>query len=171
VALAAPAFYVVLALGLVGLRRVPRALAVLGLLLTATAAIARTHVVPLKHDWRGAAAYVDARSEPDDLLVFEADFSETAFLRYSSGPQPRIRAFPPPQGTDEETVWGSPRRGVPPRDMTATFQAARRVWVILSDPPPGADARWSRRLAGWRPEEDARFRGIEVRLFRREPGG
>jgi mannosyltransferase len=169
VALAAPAFYVVVALGLVGLRRWARLLAIGGLVVTAAAAIARTHVVPVKHDWRRAVAFVEARVTPDDLLVFEADFSETAYLRYGDGPQPRIRAYPPPEGTTEATIWGAPRRGSPPRDMTAAFTAAERVWVIISDPPKGAEERWARRLEGWKREADERFRGIRVQLFSRDP--
>jgi mannosyltransferase len=168
VALAAPAFYLVIALGLIGLRRWARVLAITGLVVTAAAAITRAHVLPLKHEWRRAAAFVEARAKPDDLLVFEADFSETAFVRYGNGAQPRIRAFPPPEGTTEETVWGSPTRGAPPRDMTPALAAAQRVWVILSDPPPGADDRWARRLAGWKGKADERFRGIRVQLFSRD---
>lgn len=169
VALAAPAFYIVIALGLIGLRRWARVLALAGLVVTAAAAIARTQVVPVKHDWRAATAFVEGRAQPSDLLVFEADFSETAYQHYAKGPQPRIRAFPPPEGATEATIWGSPRRGVPPRDMTPAFAAASRVWLIISDQPPGAEERWERRLAGWRTEADRRFRGIHVQLFTRDP--
>lgn len=169
VALAAPAFYVVLALGLVGLRRAARLACLAGLVVTAAAAIARTQLVPVKHDWRAAAAFVEPRAAPDDLMVFEADFSETAYLRYAAGPQPRIRAYPPPPGTTEATVFGAPRRGVPPRDMTPALAAAQRVWVFISDPPPGAEDRWVRRLRGFTRELDVRFRGIHVMRFLRPP--
>lgn len=169
VALGAPAFHVVVALGLVGLPRWARVLAVAGLVVTSAAAIARTHLVPVKHDWRAAAAFVESRAAPDDLFVFEADFIETAYLRYGDGPQPRIRAYPPPAGTTEATIWGAPRRGSPPRDMTAAFTVADRVWLIVSDPPTGAEERWARRLEGWIREADERFRGIHVQRFRRPP--
>jgi nitric oxide reductase activation protein len=54
--------------------------------------------------------------------------------------------------------------------LSASIHAQRRLWLILSDVPPGTAERYARVLGmAWTPVagQAARFRGIQVLLLRR----
>lgn len=78
-----PAFLLLLGAGCVALRpRVLAPLALAGLLAVQSLSLARYYDEPRKEPWDRAAAYVDARLEPHDLVVFHPADAEMGFRYY-----------------------------------------------------------------------------------------
>jgi mannosyltransferase len=163
--LASPAFYLLVAAGLVALR--PRARLACGAAMAATAglSIALYFTTAVKHEWRSAARWVDAHVRPGDVVAFDADIGEDPFARYTTAPNTRIRLLPPGwDGAEGAFVGARARRGAT-LDVTPTLLGAPRVWVVLSDPASGSHDHYRRVIdAEWRTLDVRRFRGIEVRL-------
>jgi uncharacterized membrane protein len=168
VAFAAPPFYVAVAVGLVSLRPWWRRACVLVLGAGVLVSLVRYFTLPVKHDWRSATAYVEEHAAPSDLVLFEADFNETAYAHYATAAQPRIRLLPPPTDTDRQGIYGVARPGEPLREVSATVNSQQRVWLVVADPDPRVDARLRGHFAlGWHAKDRASFKGIELLLFTR----
>jgi hypothetical protein len=85
----APAFYLLVALGIAALARAVRALGpvLLGLLLLFN--LQGVHIqetTPFKSDFRAAAAYVAERIQPGDLVIFQIPYARHTFDYYYRGP-------------------------------------------------------------------------------------
>ena len=74
-----------------------------------------------RHDWRGLAAYVQQRAQPNDVFGFNAWHAQFVFDYYAAGPQPRVsvRADTPLDGpTAAELLNRAAGRG-------------GRLWLVL----------------------------------------
>jgi mannosyltransferase len=162
VMIASPAFVILVAAGIVHLSRVPRAIATAGVVATSVASLLLYFTTTVKHDWRSAAAWLDQQTRPDDLLAFDVDTGEEPFARYSRKDAPRLRLVLPERGQTAAFV-GTFNRLDPPRDVTSRVDAARRVWLVLSDPGDGSGGYYED-LLGKRflPRSQQNFRGIEI---------
>ena len=86
----APAFAILLAQGVAGLRIVWRPLgwiALAGLLALSGTGVWRQSHEPIKADMRATAAYVQAHRQPEDRIVFQMPYIRHTF-EYYAGPQP-----------------------------------------------------------------------------------
>jgi uncharacterized membrane protein len=135
---------------------------------------------PVKHQWREAAAFVEAARRPDDLLLFEADYNETAYAHYAGPAAPtgpagkvqRLRLMPPPaEAAEGAKIFGVSQVGAAPTDVSAEVTGQKRVWLILADAGRDQAERVRAFLAAARPAYVARppttLRGITVQLFER----
>jgi 4-amino-4-deoxy-L-arabinose transferase-like glycosyltransferase len=156
-----PAFDLAVAIGLLALAPRLRHAALAALAAAAVASTAVAREAPRKADWRHAVPAVEAEATPADVVAFDADFQETAYLRYGTDRVPHLRALPAPAGAGVP-LYGSAFRGDPPHDVSAQLRAASRVFLVLSDPAPGARARWKAALAGREIEEEREFFRIRV---------
>ncbi len=111
-----------------------------------------------KEQWREAAAAVDARARPGDVVLFDAGYGRRGFDHYSHAPALRKIAL----ASDVTSAAGAAEIAALPAD-------ARRLWVVRFQRPPGGqrvvDALAGRYRLGGR----AAFQGIELFLF--ESGG
>jgi mannosyltransferase len=82
-------------------------------------------------DWRSTAAYVMARAEPGDAIVFEPPHDRTAFEIYAL----RSGTPPPPEPVVPPDPWGSTRRLYTEVDGIELGSFAR-VWVVTRGPLP-----------------------------------
>lgn len=127
---AAPAFYLLAASGFVGMVRLGRkgALVALGLLLLVVVGDGRAlwhqATQPIKPDFKGAAAYLEQRYRPDDLIVFHLSYMADSFDYYYSG------AY---------DSWGAPapEGGLPENDLELLMRVNTKdhgtVWLVLSE--------------------------------------
>jgi 4-amino-4-deoxy-L-arabinose transferase-like glycosyltransferase len=168
---ASPAYAILVAAGLLRLPAGPRFACVAGIAATCGLSLHRYYTTFVKHDFRDATTYVDARIRPDDVIAFDADIAETAYRRYeSSGPR-RVRLVPPEPGASPLHFYGASKAREPVRDMTGEILAGERVWLVLSDVDQGSRGHYQELL-----ERDlhrissTKFRGVEVSLYGR-PGG
>jgi 4-amino-4-deoxy-L-arabinose transferase-like glycosyltransferase len=169
VLLAAPAFLLVVALGLVELGKGARLASVAGITAGAAVSLASYFGEAVKHDWRAVARAVDALARPGDVLVFDADIGETPFARYARGSNRRVRLLPP-DPAEPDALLGAGARGATPRDVTAELAAAPRVIALFSDPLSGSRGRYPLTFErDFRTVFVLRFRGVEVRVT--EPRG
>jgi mannosyltransferase len=124
---------------------------------------------PLKHQWREAAAFVEAVRKPDDLLVFVADHNETAYAHYAGPEGPhhdRIRLLAPAEDRPDR-LWGAFHDGDAPVDVTGLVRSRDRVWLFLSDAPAAAAQATQTFFARWTPGAATELRGIAIRLYQR----
>ena len=166
-------FYLFVAAGLMA---VPRTLALAsatvlaGAALTSQVSYLRT---PVKHQWRQAAALVEGQQREGDLLVFAADYNESAYAHYARKPATRLRLMPPPEGAPAARLHGAVKEGAPTTDLTDIIQGHRRVWLILSDADEltaeRARAFFTRPDGGWRAQPPVSLRGVTVQLFEKGP--
>jgi mannosyltransferase len=169
VLVASPAFYFLVAAGLVHLRPRLRTAVAAGMAITVAASLFFYFTQLWKHDWRGAAAYVQANLHEGDVLAFDADIGESAFARYAGEDPRRVRLLPPASPT---SVAGAPRfvgcssAHEPAHDVGAQLEAAPRVWFVYSDPQSGAGTYYADAFdKGWQRRGERSFRGISVRLY------
>jgi uncharacterized membrane protein len=161
--IAAPAYYLLIAVGLSELRATTRTAVAGAMALTAAVSLGFYFTRMVKLDWRAVAAYVSPRLQPGDVLAFDADFNETAFAHYA-GPDPsRIRLLPP--RSERDHFLGSSSAHEPPHSVDDRLESARRVWFIFSDPSKGAGDYYQKAFAGWHPLDERDFRGVEVHLY------
>ncbi|UCC63821.1 MAG: glycosyltransferase family 39 protein [Anaerolineae bacterium] len=151
---AAPAFYLLVAAGLAIAVRLGRggALAAGGLFLLIFVGDGRALLYqarqPIKPDFRAAAAYLEERYHPSDLIVFHLSYMEGNFAFYYGG---------------EYEGWGAPApgNGMPESDvdfyMRTNTSGHGTVWLVLSEPemwdPRGLVKAWLDAHALAPPEE------------------
>lgn len=120
---------------------------------------------PVKHQWRGAAAFVEAQRAPTDLLLFDADHNETAYDHYARASRGRVRLHAPPAGAAPGHLFGARHAGDDIVDVTALIQKHPRVWLILSDADEEAEERAQAFFARWRQGPSLALRGISIRRY------
>ncbi len=164
-AMGAPAFLLFVAAGLISMGPRRRAACAAVFMAAAVASLVTWYGRTVKHDWRSAVAYVEARARPGDLLLFDADFNETAYGHYAKGAQPRLRILAPPAGAGG-ILQGAAAAGAPARDVTARVLSSPRVWLLLSDAGGESRRRLGRFFAmGWRATARARYVGVDIEVF------
>lgn len=180
VILASLPFILFVAAGLEELK--PRGRALMGALIVAAMAASTLSYLsrPVKHQWREAAAFIEAVRRPGDLLLFDADYNETAYAHYAGPGQRRIRLLAPPAGFVElgaatGKLFGAHHEGAPTVDVSPDVAAADRVWLILADERPGVAER-ARAFLGrpparvavpWKAHAAMALRGITLQLYER----
>jgi hypothetical protein len=155
----APAFYLLVALGIAALARHVRALGpgLLGLLLVLNLqSIHAQETTPFKSDFRAAAAFVAEHIQPGDLVVFQIPHARYTFDYYYRG---RTYAW-------AEGLWTN--AGLSEADAGAALRAQTRgynaVWLVESE-----SEMWDSRglVRGWleahgRAETRAAFTRVDV---------
>ncbi len=156
-----PALLILLAQGTTALARIWRPLGIIALaaLLTVGGLAGwRQMHTPIKSDFRAAAAYVEARRQPGDLLLFQMPYNRIVY-EYYAGPQAAaIDGRYTNSGSTEAQVDEEMRRDV---------GDAPAVWLIASE-----DEMWDQRrlvrqwLEAWGEETDQQgFARVEVLLY------
>jgi hypothetical protein len=150
----APAFYLSAAAGLAALVRVGRAgaLAGAGLCLVVLLGDGRALVYqvtqPIKPDFQAAAAYLEGRYAPSDLIVFHLSYMADNFDYYFDGAFDGWGAPAPAGGWSEGDVDAS---------MRANTNGRETVWLVLSESdmwdPNGLIKAWLDAHAVAPPEE------------------
>jgi mannosyltransferase len=151
---AAPALYLLTAAGFVALARFGRsgALVATGLLLVILVgdgrALLHQATQAIKPDFRAAAAYIEERYQPGDLIIFHLSYMETNFDYYYEG---------------EFEGWGAPAAGSGLSqtdidwDMRTNTSGHDTVWLILSEAqmwdPQGLVKAWMDAHATVPPDE------------------
>ena len=161
----APAFYLLLALGLVSLQHFgswTRWVAVLlaGVILAGNGVnLWQQATLSIKSDFRAAAAYVRQHRSPEDLVLFHISYVRETFEYYYGDSSPSANGIPTDQETTEAAV------DVAMREQIGNHQT---VWVVLSEPE-----MWDRRgmTAAWleehaRAEMRADFARVSVIQYR-----
>ena len=161
--LAAPAYYILVALGLLHLEGFLRRIAGGLVLATCTLSLAFYFTTLVKHDWRGAASWTNGRFVAGDVMAFDADIGETAFAHYAGADEGRIRLLEPPTHAG---YWGTSPRKEPLHAVDQRLDAAQRGWCVFSDPQSGAGDYYHDLFArDWRQVDGRDFRGIEVQVL------
>lgn len=122
-----PAFLILVAAGVVALQRLwrPLGLLVLGTIVALNLADAAVQTAgPIKADFRSAAAFVSARAQPDDLLIFQIPYNRYTYAYYAGQPRQWLDGPYTNDGVSEAVVAEELARG------TAGYAA---VWLIASE--------------------------------------
>ena len=180
VILASLPFYLFAAAGLLALPQHLRT-ATAGVIVLAMGASTLSYLSrPVKHQWREAAAFIEAVREPNDRLLFNADYTETSYAHYAGASGQRIRLLPAPvspQGspgaTDEATrgadatprLFGAAGAGAPTEDVGVRLGGPGRVWLISADPDRDVAAQATAFFAKWTARPITSLRGIDIQLF------
>jgi uncharacterized membrane protein len=172
VILATVPFYLFIAVGLRALPRTPQVAAAVALAGVALISQASYLGRPVKHQWREAAALIEPQLREGDLLLFAADYNETAYAHYAGRPGkgPRLRLLPPPAPPAPAAsghLFGALAEGAPTTDLTDTVNRHRRVWLVLSDADEETAERARSFLGRWRSAPPVELRGISVLRFER----
>jgi mannosyltransferase len=176
-----PAFLILAAAGLTGLRIVPRVACVATILILSAVSIARYAALPLKDDWRSAARTILAQAAPAEPLLFDGDIEIVPFRYYAdrSG-----QAMPP------ELIGlrggGIARRGAMfgiryadghridevPQDLSDRLAGTPGLWLALCVPAESPE-QYSGFLEGmgYILEDQYQFSRIRLLHFSRRPSG
>ena len=160
--------YLLLAAGIAGLRRKPYILSALALIIVVNGSSLQEYYLRFtKEEWGQAAAYVAARTQPDDLLIFNATWVQIPFDYYFRAyARPVIKHGMPVDLFDRGILEPKMAESDLPR-LRDLISDKKRVWLIYShdwytDPQgliPAALAHDLRLLDGHR------FNGLEVWLY------
>lgn len=159
---AAPAFYLLLAMGLVSLRRIVPLPVFFGIFVLMNGlGTYEYYLYDDKEQWSDMVAYVDAQSRSGDVMVFAPDEQErlqTFFFMYSQGSLPGCSLTSPQQ--DAATLT---------RDLTACTAGHDRFWLVMRGQEKRTgnlrDFFFEREHATMQLNEQHDFRGIEAHLF------
>jgi mannosyltransferase len=164
-------FYFFAAAGLLELPQRLRTVAG-GLIVVAMGASTMSYLSrPVKHQWREAAALVESVRKPDDILLFNSDYNETAYAHYAgaaSAAVPRYRLLPGPAAIGDAAsppLFGATKAGAKTESLDAKVKARGRVWLITADPDRDVAAEVERFFSGWTARQDTSLRGIRVQLL------
>jgi mannosyltransferase len=135
-----PAFYLLLARGLGQIQRrsvIVFALCLVLLLWFNGQGIVQQASTPIKSDFRSAAAYVQERRQPDELVLFHISYVRYTFEYYYGDASPWAEGIPTNASTTEQAV------DALMRERTAGYDD---VWLVLSEPemwdPRGMTVAW-----------------------------
>ncbi len=163
--IAAPAMAILVAAGLDGLPRFSRLAVACAVASTSLLSLASYFTSTVKHDWRSAAAELDGKVRPGDVLVFDVDTGETPFGRYARSRAPRLRLLRPKQEA-LGVFFGSATRSEEPRDISLAVASAPRIWFVRSDPNDGSGDYYRGAFeAGFRSSTKLSYRGIDITLY------
>lgn len=171
VILAAAPFYLLVAAGLVALPRPAQVTAALALATVAVVSQGSYLTRPVKHQWREAAALIEPQLRPGDVLLFEADYNETAYAHYAGRPPklPRLRLLPPPAGTPPTAhLYGAIAEGAPTIDLSDLVNRHQRAWLVLADADEEAATRARTFLGKWRSAPPVELKGISILRFEKQ---
>lgn len=161
--LASPAYYILIAAGVVGGKRLARSLSAI-LAVTALVSLVTYFSLQVKPGWRDCAAWVTAGLQKGDVVAFDADIGETSFAHYAGPDTTRLRLLKAPDASSE--YWGTSSRKEPPHSFDSVLAAAPRVWFVYSDPQAGSGKYYRDLFArNWRAIDKRNFLGIEVTLL------
>jgi mannosyltransferase len=123
-----PAVYLLMARGLAQVRQRSRIAA--GVCLAAFMALSGWGVwqqshMPIKSDFRAAAAYVREHRQPDEVLLFHISYVRATFEYYYGDSSPTADGIPTDERTTQQVVDAEMRQRVGGYDV---------VWLILSEP-------------------------------------
>lgn len=167
---ATPAYYLLIAAGLLGLRKVLRYSVVAILTFAAAWSLWTYFSTPVKHDWRSVTSWVMRNVQDDDVLMFDADIGETAFTRYGGQGNRRVRLVRPPVGNTVDQYWGAGPIHPELHSVRDDAFGARRVWLILSYPESGSDGYYRALFEReWNRVNERLFYGVEVMVFEPKP--
>jgi hypothetical protein len=167
---AAPAYYLLVATGLCSLGRAGRLAAGGALAATCALSLGIYFTTLVKHDWRGAAAWVAAKAEPGDTIAFDADIGETSFAYYAGVNDTRVRFLEPPAGVPGARYWGTSPKKEPAHDVRDQLLSAHRVWFVFSDPQSGTGDYYRKLFQNeWSQTDRRDFRGVELRVLEPAP--
>ncbi len=153
-----PALLILLAQGVVALTKVWRPLGMVALAAVLTAGLLagwRQMQMPIKSDFRAAAAYVEARRQPGDVLLFQIPYNRIVY-EYYAGPQAAaIDGRYTNSGSTEAQVGEEMRRDV---------GNAPAIWLLASEEEMWDQRRLVRQwLETWGEETDQQgFARVEV---------
>jgi mannosyltransferase len=170
VILASVPFYLFAGAGLLALPWPPRLACAAAVVATMTVSQATYLGRAIKHDWRRAVRFVEARLTGHDILLFDADFNATAYARYGGdgGPAvPHVRLLPAPEGMPTTLLYGATAEGGRAADVTTLVESYERAWLVLSDASPAAEARARQFFARWTATESMRWKGIAITRYTR----
>jgi mannosyltransferase len=173
VILASVPFYLFVAAGLCALPRRWALVAGAALALAAALSQASYYARPVKHQWRAAAALIEGLRKPGDVLLFDADYNETAYAHYVPREAvPRLRLLAPPPGAAAGKLYGAVDEGSPTMDLTARIVGHDRAWLLLSDTSDDAAERARAFFSGgatgvWKAHPPVELRGITIQLYER----
>ncbi len=157
-----PAIYVLVARGIVQLRRRSALLGVVYLILVLGLngwGVWKQLGEPIKSDFRAAAAFVRQRRRPDELALFHISYVRKTFEYYYGDAAPWADGIP----TDEQT-----RESAVDAEMRAHTAGYETVWLVLSEPEMwdrrGMTVDWLTRHAQLVSRAD--FARVSVRQYR-----
>ncbi|HEV7500142.1 MAG TPA: hypothetical protein VGQ33_09075, partial [Vicinamibacteria bacterium] len=107
-----------------------------------------------KEQWREAAATVDARAQPADLVLFDAGYGRRGFDYYSRAPG--LRRIELANDLTSPAEAG---------ELSALPADARRLWVVRFQRPPGRERVVGALAARYHLAGFAAYQGIELFLF------
>ncbi len=122
-----PALLILLAQGVAALARVWRPLGWIALTALLTAGLLagwRQMQTPIKSDFRAAAAYVEARRQPGDLLLFQIPYNRIVY-EYYAGPQAQV--------IDGRYTNGGSSEAQVDEEMRRDVGQAPAVWLLASE--------------------------------------
>jgi len=123
-----PSFLLLLAAGLIAVRKQSRAVFVLclvGLLFVSGSALFTQSHVPIKSDFRQAAAYVKAHRQADEPVLFLIPYVRYTFEYYYGPADPWIGAPYTNEGMSAEEV---------DKRLREAVGGAQGVWLVVSEP-------------------------------------
>jgi mannosyltransferase len=176
-----PAFLILAATGLTGLRIAPRVACVATLLILSAVSIARYAALPLKDDWRSATRTILARATPAEPLLFDGDIEIVPFRYYvdRSGQAMPAELIGVREG-------GIARRGAMfgvgysggrridkvPQDLSDRLAGTPGLWLALCVPAESPEQyRGFLEGMGYILEDQYQFSRIRLLHFSRRPSG
>lgn len=160
---AAPALYLLLALGIIAIREVvPELISLAVLVVLIAPGLHHYYVTDIKEQWREAAAYVQENARKDDVIVFapaHGDGARRAFYWYYRGNLPAC------------DVSAVPGDGEAIADFLPCISDSERFWLIVfADTLPGREGRFTAFFLNRHHEamhliRQQEFTGISVYLF------
>jgi len=171
----APAFYILMATGLVALCRLWRPLGAVvaaGLVLVSGHGWDAQATAPVKPDFASAVSAVEAQREDGDVLLFQIPYNHHVFAYYADRQGIGLGDWVEAPYTNWREADGSYRVGTDyvARELRRLLMGYQRVWLIYSEA-----AQWDDRelVLAWMDEEHVEvsrysFHGVEVVLYARD---
>jgi hypothetical protein len=165
---AAPAFYLLAAVGFVALLRagligtLVAAALMLAILISNGNALQHQATQPIKPDFRAAAAYIEQQYQPGDLIIFHLSYLENNFDYYYAGSFDGWGAPAPASGLSESDINSF---------MVANTTGRSTVWLVLSEAemwdPQGMVKAWLDGNAG-QPIIEQVFAHVTIYKYQRQ---
>ncbi len=159
----APAFYLLAAVGLITVAARSRGLAAVALIVALGLQVygiwGQMHT-PIKADWRGAVAFVQANRSPGDIVLFQHPYNRFVYAYYAGWDYPWREAPYAPE-TANMTVADVGAR------LAQLVEGARYVWLVESEAelwdPRGLNRQWLD--SNGQPVADAPFNLVRVTRY------
>jgi 4-amino-4-deoxy-L-arabinose transferase-like glycosyltransferase len=160
----APAFYLLAAAGLVAVARRSRGLAIAAALIVVALQVygiwGQVHT-PIKADWRGVAAFVQATGNPNEIVLFQHPYNRFVYAYYAGWDYPWRETPFAPEAADMTVADVGAR-------LEQLLEGARAVWLVESEvdawDPRGLNRQWLE--SHGTPTADASFNLVRVTRYR-----